>query len=188
MTQSQLPKLGNFGNVTFADFIVRAAYQMGKKPLLPLFAASLGAGDLLLGTILSVSTLTGMFLKPFIGISVGSVGATRVAAAGDYFLCYSSLLLPLCPYSRAAFRHSDNPRHGDGHLWSGNAGVCCRAVDAQSRDSTGHLRHCPGRRIRYGSSRGRIYAALYGCSHRLYSYWSAKLCGVRANIAAFRCT
>ncbi len=68
MKQAQLTKPGNFGNITLADFIVRAAYQMGKKPLLPLFAAALGAGDLLLGTILSVSTLTGMFLKPFIGI------------------------------------------------------------------------------------------------------------------------
>jgi MFS family permease len=41
---------------------------MGKTPLLPLYAASLGAGDVLLGFIVSVSTLTGMILKPFIGI------------------------------------------------------------------------------------------------------------------------
>ena len=57
-----------FLSVTAADFLVRAAYQMGKTPLLPLFAASLGAGDVLLGFIISVSTLTGMVLKPFIGI------------------------------------------------------------------------------------------------------------------------
>ena len=54
--------------LTSADFIVRSAYQMGKTPLLPLFAASLGAGDALLGFIVSVSTLTGMVLKPFVGI------------------------------------------------------------------------------------------------------------------------
>ena len=54
--------------MTSADFIVRSAYQMGKTPLLPLFAATLGAGDILLGFIVSVSTLTGMVLKPFFGI------------------------------------------------------------------------------------------------------------------------
>ena len=57
-----------FLSVTAADFLVRSAYQMGKTPLLPLFAASLGAGDVLLGFIVAVSTLTGMVLKPFVGI------------------------------------------------------------------------------------------------------------------------
>ena len=54
--------------ITSADFIVRSAYQMGKTPLLPIFAVSLGAGDLFLGVIVSVSTLTGMALKPLVGI------------------------------------------------------------------------------------------------------------------------
>ncbi len=57
-----------FLSVTAADFLVRSAYQMGKTPLLPLLAVSLGAGDVLLGFIVSVSTLTGMVLKPFVGI------------------------------------------------------------------------------------------------------------------------
>lgn len=58
----------NFVCITLADFIVRAAYQMGKTPLLPIFAATLGATDAFLGSIVSVSTLTGMLLKPSIGI------------------------------------------------------------------------------------------------------------------------
>jgi MFS family permease len=58
----------DFAKITAADFIVRAAYQMGKTPLLPIFAASLGAADAFLGLIVSVSTLTGMLLKPFIGV------------------------------------------------------------------------------------------------------------------------
>lgn len=53
--------------ITFADFVVRSAYQMGKSPLLPIFAASLGASDVSLGFIVSVSTCTGMILKPLIG-------------------------------------------------------------------------------------------------------------------------
>ncbi|MCZ6678206.1 MAG: MFS transporter [Candidatus Poribacteria bacterium] len=58
----------NFVGITAADFIVRSAYQMGKTPLLPTFAAALGAADMFLGFIVSVSTLTGMVLKPVIGM------------------------------------------------------------------------------------------------------------------------
>ena len=54
--------------ITAADFIVRTAYQMGKTPLLPILGASLGASATFLGLIVSVSTITGMFLKPFIGL------------------------------------------------------------------------------------------------------------------------
>ena len=50
-----------------ADFIARSAYQMGKTPLLPLFAAGLGASGAFLGLIVSVSTVTGLFLKPLFG-------------------------------------------------------------------------------------------------------------------------
>ncbi len=60
--------LRSFFYITLADFLVRAAYQMGKTPLLPIFAATLGATEAFLGFILSVSTLTGMVLKPLIGL------------------------------------------------------------------------------------------------------------------------
>ncbi|MGB0386073.1 MAG: MFS transporter [Ardenticatenaceae bacterium] len=58
----------DFFYITLADFIVRSAYQMGKTPLLPLFAASLGATGAFLGLIVSVSTVTGLLLKPLFGI------------------------------------------------------------------------------------------------------------------------
>ena len=60
--------------ITLADFIVRSAYQMGKTPLLPIFAASLGASDALLGLIVSVSTLTGMVTKPLFGLLSDRMG------------------------------------------------------------------------------------------------------------------
>ena len=60
--------------ITVADFIVRSAYQMGKTPLLPIFAASLGASDALLGLIVSVSTLTGMATKPLFGLLSDRMG------------------------------------------------------------------------------------------------------------------
>ena len=56
------------GLITGADFVVRSAYQVGKAPVLPLFAAALGAGEVFLGIIVSVSTMTGMLLKPLFGV------------------------------------------------------------------------------------------------------------------------
>ena len=50
-----------------ADFLARSAYQMGKTPLLPIFAAALGASGAYLGLIVSVSTVSGLILKPLIG-------------------------------------------------------------------------------------------------------------------------
>ena len=47
---------------------MRGFYQIGKTPLLPLFAASIGAGELIIGFIVSVSTMTGILLKPLFGI------------------------------------------------------------------------------------------------------------------------
>jgi MFS family permease len=58
----------DFLKITFADLVVRSAYQMGKTPLLPIFAAALGASGTFLGVIVSISTLTGLVLKPLIGI------------------------------------------------------------------------------------------------------------------------
>ncbi len=57
-----------FLNLMLADFLARSAYQMGKTPLLPIFAAALGASGAFLGLIVTVSTVTGLFLKPLFGI------------------------------------------------------------------------------------------------------------------------
>lgn len=75
----------DFAYITSADFIVRAAYQMGKTPLLPVFAASLGASSALLGFIVSVSTLTGMVLKPLFGILSDRWGRRAWLIAGTAF-------------------------------------------------------------------------------------------------------
>jgi MFS family permease len=71
--------------LTLADFIVRSAYQMGKTPLLPIFAAALGASGSFLGFIVSVSTLTGMVLKPFIGIMSDRWGRRAWLLVGTAF-------------------------------------------------------------------------------------------------------
>ncbi len=63
-----MKNLHHFRAIILADFLARSAYQMGKTPLLPIFAASLGATGTFLGLIISVSTLTGIILKPIIGV------------------------------------------------------------------------------------------------------------------------
>lgn len=75
----------DFINVSLADFIVRSAYQMGKTPLLPVFAASLGAGEVFLGLIVSVSTLTGIILKPIVGIMSDRWGRRSWLIIGTLF-------------------------------------------------------------------------------------------------------
>ena len=71
-----------------ADFLVRSAYQMGKTPLLPIFAASLGASDSFVGLIISVSTLTGMIFKPVIGFLSDTWGRKSWLLVGTAFFTF----------------------------------------------------------------------------------------------------
>ncbi|MGB1253038.1 MAG: MFS transporter [Candidatus Promineifilaceae bacterium] len=79
----------NFIQVTLADFLVRAAYQMGKTPLLPIFAAALGASDVLLGLIVSVSTVTGMVAKPLVGLLSDRWGRKLWLLIGTAFFAFT---------------------------------------------------------------------------------------------------
>jgi len=84
----------NFLSISIADLIARTAYQMGKTPLLPIFAASLGASDVLLGLIVSVSTFTGMVLKPFIGVLSDRWGRRAWLLIGTLFFAGMPFLYP----------------------------------------------------------------------------------------------
>ena len=75
----------DFLRLASADFIVRSGYQMGKTPLLPIYAASLGATDLFLGLVVSVSTLTGLLLKPLVGMLSDRQGRRVWLLAGTVF-------------------------------------------------------------------------------------------------------
>tara|TARA_Y100000590_G_scaffold383717_2_gene454609 strand:- start:2191 stop:3381 length:1191 start_codon:yes stop_codon:yes gene_type:complete len=80
-----MKKQRGFALVMSADFIVRAAYQMGKTPLLPIYAATLGAGDAFLGLIVSVSTITGMLIKPLTGFLSDQQGRKLWLLVGTLF-------------------------------------------------------------------------------------------------------
>jgi MFS family permease len=82
----------NFLRITIANMVVRAAYQVGKTPLLPIFAASLGATDVFLGIIVSVSTLTGMLLKPMIGFMSDRWGRRLWLLVGTAFFAFMPFL------------------------------------------------------------------------------------------------
>ena len=92
----------DFLRLTAADFIVRSGYQMGKTPLLPVLAASLGATDLFLGLVVSVSTLTGLLLKPLVGLS--------------FFVQEAAHLLARPPGGRLADRMGNGPAIAAGFL------------------------------------------------------------------------
>jgi len=64
----------NLGNITGADLIVRTGYQIGKSPVLPIMATQLGANDVILALIVSISTISGMILKPLIGFLSDNLG------------------------------------------------------------------------------------------------------------------
>jgi len=65
---------------------------MGKTPLLPIFAAALGAGSIFLGLIVSVSTLTGMLLKPLVGVFSDRWGRRSWLIIGTIFFVFMPFL------------------------------------------------------------------------------------------------
>src|SRR6266446_6622970 len=49
--------------IVFASLLSRLGYQMARTPVLPIFAADLGAMPELIGVIVAASTVTGVFFK-----------------------------------------------------------------------------------------------------------------------------
>ncbi len=90
-----------FIQMTSADLLVRSAYQMGKTPLLPIFAATLGASGPFLGLIVAVSTCTGMVLKPLVGLLSDRWGRRSWLLAGTLLFTF----MPLC------YRFVQSPEH-----------------------------------------------------------------------------
>jgi len=85
----------HFLNIMLADFLARSAYQMGKTPLLPIFAATLGASGAFLGFIVSVSTMTGLFLKPLFGVLSDRWGRRIWLIIGTCFFAFMPFLYGL---------------------------------------------------------------------------------------------
>ena len=65
---------------------------MGKTPLLPIFAAMLGASGAFLGFVVSVSTMTGLFLKPLFGVLSDRWGRRVWLMIGTSFFAFIPFL------------------------------------------------------------------------------------------------
>src|SRR3990172_13135123 len=80
--------------VVFASLLSRLGYQMARSPVLPAFAADLGAGPELLGVIVAASTITGVFLKLPAGALSDVLGRKRMMVLGALFFAAPPFLYP----------------------------------------------------------------------------------------------
>lgn len=74
------------------DFAARMSYNMARTPLLPLFAASLGAGKEEIGIVVGASTVTGIFLKAPAGALSDVFGRARTLLFGSIIFAFMPFL------------------------------------------------------------------------------------------------
>lgn len=77
-----------FARVSVMDLAARTGYQMGKKPLLPLFAAALGASEGMTGLVVAISTITGLATSTLIGALSDRYGRRRLILAGTALFAF----------------------------------------------------------------------------------------------------
>ena len=72
----------------------RLGYQMARTPVLPIFAADLGATPELIGVIVAASTITGVFFKLPSGALSDVLGRKRMMVLGAVFFAAPPFLYP----------------------------------------------------------------------------------------------
>ena len=92
--------------IVFASLLSRLGYQMARSPVLPIFAADLGALPELIGVIVAASTITGMFFKLPSGALSDVLGRKRMMVLGALFFAAPPFLYPFVhdPWSLLALR------------------------------------------------------------------------------------
>ena len=95
-----------FVAIVFASLLSRLGYQMARSPVLPIFAADLGAVPELIGVIVAASTVTGVFFKLPSGALSDVLGRKRMMVLGGLFFAIPPFLYPLVqePWSLLALR------------------------------------------------------------------------------------
>jgi MFS transporter, DHA1 family, multidrug resistance protein len=83
-----------FVAIVFASLISRLGYQMARSPVLPIFAADLGALPELIGVIVAASTVTGVFFKLPSGALSDVLGRKRMMVLGALFFAAPPFLYP----------------------------------------------------------------------------------------------
>ncbi len=78
-------------NLWSAELINRSSYMTGKFAL-PFFAKNLGASTTLIGTISSISTLTGIFIKPIIGGIGDKINKKKLLLLANLIFVFTPIL------------------------------------------------------------------------------------------------
>lgn len=84
-----------FVAILFASLLSRLGYQMARSPVLPAFAADLGAAPELIGIIFAASTITGVFFKLPAGALSDVLGKKRMLVLGALFFALPPFFYPL---------------------------------------------------------------------------------------------
>jgi DHA1 family multidrug resistance protein-like MFS transporter len=95
-----------FVAIILASLLSRLGYQMARSPVLPTFAADLGAAPEFIGVIVAASTVTGVFFKLPSGALSDVLGRRRVMILGAVFFAVPPFLYPFVaePWSLLALR------------------------------------------------------------------------------------
>ncbi len=83
-----------FTAVLLASLLSRLSYQMARSPVLPTFAADLGALPELIGVIVAASTVTGVLFKLPSGALSDVLGRRRMMVLGALFFAATPFLYP----------------------------------------------------------------------------------------------
>src|SRR6266853_3725941 len=83
-----------FVAILFASLLSRLGYQMARSPVLPTFAADLGALPELIVIIVAASTITGVFFKLPAGALSDVLGRKRMMVLGALFFALPPFLYP----------------------------------------------------------------------------------------------
>src|SRR5262245_48200992 len=92
--------------IVLASLLSRLGYQMARSPVLPIFAADLGALPEVIGVIVAASTITGVFLKLPSGALSDVLGRKRMMVLGALFFAAPPFLYPFVgdPWSLLTLR------------------------------------------------------------------------------------
>jgi DHA1 family multidrug resistance protein-like MFS transporter len=95
-----------FVAIVIASLLSRLGYQMARSPVLPTFAADLGAMPELIGVIVAASTITGVFFKLPSGALSDVLGRKHMMVLGALFFAAPPFLYPFVhdPWSLLALR------------------------------------------------------------------------------------
>src|SRR6266446_4331064 len=95
-----------FAAIVFASLLSRLGYQMARSPVLPAFAADLGALPEFIGVIVAASTITGVFFKLPSGVLSDMLGRRCMMILGALFFAVPPFLYPFVgnPWSLLTLR------------------------------------------------------------------------------------